>query len=163
MTWMVWLAMGSALAEDADEHEGHRAIGAKLVELLAFEEEEVTTWTGLGFIAERPIGHRGVVEIAVQGLVGRPGFSVPVDLLLKRVWSVQRTTLTAGGGPSLTGLWREGETHIFPGVLGSFGGSVWIGPEESWGILAEVDAGGSFEREGFVPELEFAVGAVWSL
>ncbi|MEM6928876.1 MAG: hypothetical protein AAF602_18195 [Myxococcota bacterium] len=158
---MLWRGvLGAALPSEDGGAEAHRAVGVKLVDLVAFEEEETTNWVGIGLIAERPIGHRGVVEVSVQGLAGSPGFSVPIDLLLKRVWSRGRLIVTAGGGPALTLLRRDEETSIFPGALASLGGSWWFGQEESWGLLAEIDAGGSVESGGLVPEIEFAVGAL---
>lgn len=173
VAWASLLAVG---AEDGEETEtdkashmadAHRAVGFKLIDLTAFGDEQTSTWLGAGIIVERPVHPKAVLEVAVQGLFGtpaKPGFALPVDLLLKRVWSVgARTVITAGGGPSLTYMRIEGEDEVFPGVLGSLGGSYWLGKDTKWGILAEVDGGGSFETEGFVPELELAVGAVWKL
>ena len=85
-----------------------------------------------------------------------------MDVLFKRVWMIQRTVITAGGGPSVTYMRVEGEDEWFPGFLGSVGGSYWLG-KHRWGILAEVDAGGSLEADRFVPEVEFATGLMLSL
>ncbi|MEN0068495.1 MAG: hypothetical protein AAGA48_40620, partial [Myxococcota bacterium] len=73
------------------------------------------------------------------------------------------TVLTVGGGPALT-VYREPEEafELFPGALASLGGSYWLGPDNGWGILAEVDFGGSIEPEGLVPELELATGVVFA-
>ena len=153
---------------DIEQEHGatHRAIGIKLVELVAMHDNRPSSWLGAGVMAEIPLSRTVIVEVAVQGLAGtpqRPGFALPVDLLAKRVWLFDRWVVTAGGGPSLTWMSAKGERDLFPGVLTSLGGSYWFGDHLKWGWLAEIDAGGALEHGAVVPEIELATGIVFAL
>ena len=148
------------------EHHTHRAIGLKLIDLNVVSEGELSAWLGAGLILELPASRRVVVEVAAQGLAGtpnRPGFALPVDVLVKYAWFFPRTVVTAGGGPTLTWMLEDGHSSLFPGALASVGGSYWLGERERWGILAELDVGGSIEGGAFVTEIELATGVVFAL
>jgi len=102
---------------------------------------------GGGVFAEVSVVHGWLeIELGAKLLTAKDeGVHVPIDLLIKKPFSVPNATLYLGIGPALDIVSHHDETHAYFGIAGAIGVYLWV--KDPFGIVLELNEALVFKEE----------------